>query len=195
MRTNLAKYSAIFLMLLTLAGCGYNAMQQNEEAVFKAWGDLESQLQRRADLIPNLVAVVKGYAAHEKETFEAVVEARARATSIQLSPQALADPEAMKNFQEAQGTLTSALSRLLAVVENYPDLKASQNFTDLQHQLEGTENRISVARQRYNGAAETFNFSIRKFPNSLTNSVLLHLDRKEYFAADETAKSVPKVEF
>ena len=98
MRTNLAKYSAIFLMLLTLAGCGYNAMQQNEEAVFKAWGDLESQLQRRADLIPNLVAVVKGYAAHEKETFEAVVEARARATSIQLSPQALADPEAMKNF-------------------------------------------------------------------------------------------------
>jgi len=185
----------LIITVLLFGGCGYNTMQRNEEAVFKSWGDLESQLQRRADLIPNLVAVVKGYAAHEKETLEAVIEARAKATSVQLSAENLSDPEAVANFQAAQGALSSTLARLMVVVERYPDLKANQNFRDLQHQLEGTENRISVARQRYNKAVEDFNFSIRKFPNSLTNNMMLHLERKEYFKADESAKEVPKVEF
>jgi LemA protein len=185
----------LLLAVLLLSGCGYNSMQRNEEAVFKAWGDLESQLQRRADLIPNLVQVVKGFAAQEKETLTAVIEARSRATSVQLSPEALSDPEAVARFQEAQGAISSSLSRLMVVVEQYPDLKSNQNFLDLQHQLEGTENRISVARQRYNGSVESFNFSIRRFPNSLTNRVLLNLERKEYFQADAAATAVPTVQF
>jgi len=183
------------LGLLLLSGCGYNTMQANEEAVFKAWADVDAQLQRRADLIPNLVETVKGYASHERETLEAVVSARAKATSVQLTPEMLSDPEAMAKFQEAQGSLSSSLGRLLAIVENYPQLQASQNFRDLQVQLEGTENRISVARQRYNEAVQTFNFSIRSFPNSLTNRLLLHLERKTFFEADEAAKAAPKVSF
>lgn len=183
------------LMLGTLSGCGYNTIQQLDEAVNKSWGDVESNLQRRADLIPNLVQVVKGYASHEKETLEAVVNARAKATSVQLSPQDLGNPQAMQQFQAAQGALSSALSRLMVVVERYPDLKANQNFLDLQNQLEGTENRINVARQRYNQAVEAFNYAIRKFPNNLTNSFLLHLDRKEYFKADAAAQQVPTVKF
>ncbi|MBM3162428.1 MAG: LemA family protein [Chlorobi bacterium] len=186
---------AFFLLLGSLSGCGYNSIQQNEEGVNRAWGDLESQLQRRADLVPNLVATVKGAANFEKETLTAVVEARAKATSIQLTPEMLSNPEAMNKFQSAQGELSSTLSRLLVAVERYPDLKANQNFRDLQNQLEGTENRISVARQRYNGAVETFNFSIRQFPNSMTNSLLLKLKPKEYFKADAAAKAVPEVKF
>lgn len=181
--------------LVMLSGCGYNVMQQNEEAVNRAWGDLESQLQRRADLVPNLVATVKGAANFEKETLQAVVEARAKATSVQLTPEMLSDQAAMSKFQAAQGQLSSALSRLLVTVERYPELKATQNFRDLQVQLEGTENRISVARQRYNQAVQVFNFSIRKFPNSLTNSVVLKLKPKEYFKADEAARAVPEVKF
>jgi LemA protein len=181
--------------VVTLSGCGYNRMQQLEEAVFKSWGDVESNLQRRADLIPNLVQVVKGYAAHERETLEAVVNARAKATAVQLSPGDLGSPQAMQQLQAAQGALSSALARLMVVVERYPDLKANQNFLDLQNQLEGTENRINVARQRYNQAVEAFNFAIRKFPNSLTNSLLLHLERKEYFKADAGAQAVPNVNF
>lgn len=188
-------FALMVVAVLTLSSCGYNRMQQLEEAVNRAWGDLEAQLQRRSDLIPNLVATVKGYASHERETLEAVVNARARATSVQLTPEMLSNPQAMAQFQEAQGSLTSALSRLLVVVEAYPELKANQNFRDLQVQLEGTENRISVARQRYNEAVERFNFSIRRFPNSITNSLLLHLERKEYFEADAAAREVPKVEF
>ena len=138
---------------------------------------------------------MKGYASFERETLEAVVNARARATSVQLTPEMLSDPEAVAQFQEAQGSLSSALSRLLVVVEAYPELKANQNFRDLQVQLEGTENRISVARQRYNQAVEQFNFSIRRFPNSLTNRLLLHLERKEYYEADAAAREAPKVEF
>ncbi len=183
------------LLVLVLSGCGYNTMQANEEAVFKAWGDVESNLQRRADLIPNLVEVVKGYASHERETLEAVIEARSKATSVKLTTGDLSNAQAMEQFTQAQGGLSSALSRLMVVVERYPDLKANQNFLDLQNQLEGTENRINVARQRYNQAVETFNFSIRRFPNSLTNSILLHLERKEYFKAEEGAKEVPKVKF
>ncbi len=181
--------------LFLLGGCGYNSLQVQEEGVNKAWADVEATLQRRGDLIPNLVETVKGYAKHEAETLEAVINARSKATSVQLSPDDLSNPAAMAKFQEAQGSLTSALSKMMLVVERYPDLKANQNFLDLQSQLEGTENRINVARQRYNQAVESFNSSIRKFPESLTNKLLLHLDRKEYFKADEQAKTVPQVKF
>ncbi|MFO7460438.1 MAG: LemA family protein [Desulfatiglandales bacterium] len=182
-------------VLVALSGCGYNTMQQQEERVFKAWGDVEATLQRRADLIPNLVETVKGYASHERETLEGVINARSKATSVKLSVEDLSDAAAVERLQQSQGELSSALSRLLAVVEQYPDLKANENFKDLQNQLEGTENRINVARQRYNEAAETFNSSIRSFPYSLTNRLLLHLKRKEYIKADEAAKAAPKVKF
>jgi len=185
-----------FAMLLTaLSGCGYNTMQANEEAVFAAWGDVESSYQRRADLIPNLVEVVKGYAKHEAETLTAVTEARAKVGTIQASKDMLSDPQAFSKFQQAQGELSGALSRLMVVVERYPDLKANQNFLDLQNQLEGTENRINVARVRYNKVVQEFNTSIRVFPNSVTNSLLLHLARKEPFKAEEGAKTAPKIKF
>jgi LemA protein len=186
---------AALVTVMALAGCGYNSMQQQEEAVFAAWGDLEATLQRRADLIPNLVETVKAAASHEKDTLQAVVEARAKATQVKISPDMLTDKQALAKFQAAQGELSSALSRLMVVVERYPDLKANQNFLGLQHQLEGTENRITVARQRYNDAVRVFNGAIRSFPNSLTNSVLLHLERKEFFQADPGAKTVPAVDF
>jgi len=183
------------LLLLPLAGCGYNQMQSNEEAVFAAWGDVEATYQRRADLIPNLVETVKAYAAHEKETLTEVTNARAKVGQVQIKAEDLGNPATLQQFQAAQGELSSALSRLLVVAERYPDLKANQNFLDLQHQLEGTENRINVARQRYNDAVRVFNTSIRTFPNSLTNSMLLHLERKEPFKADAGAAEAPKVKF
>lgn len=183
------------LAALTLSSCGYNTMQANEEEVFAAWGDVEAAYQRRMDLIPNLVEVVKGYASHEKETLTAVVEARSKVGSFQVTRDVLNDPAAFQKFQSVQGDLSSALSKLMVVVEKYPDLKANQNFTDLQHQLEGTENRINVARVRYNQAVQKFNTSIRTFPNSLTNSMLLHLERKEPFKAQEGAATAPKVNF
>ena len=189
------RWVLVGLAVAALSSCGYNLLQGNEEAVFKAWADIDSQLQRRSDLIPNLVATVKGYASHERETLEAVVNARARATQVTIKVEDLGDEQAMQKYQAAQGELSSALGRLLAVAEAYPDLKANQNFLDLQNQLEGTENRISVARQRYNEAVQTFNFSIRSFPYSLTNNLLLHLKRKEPFKADEAARTAPKVEF
>ena len=182
-------------MLSLLSGCGYNTMQAKEEAVFAAWGDVESSYQRRADLVPNLVAVVQGAAKHESETLKAVTEARAKVGSMQLTKEAANDPATMAKFKENQSALTGALSRLMVVVEKYPDLKANQNFLDLQNQLEGTENRINVARVRYNQAVQDFNTTIRTFPNSLTNSMLLHLERKEPFKADEGAKVAPKVKF
>jgi len=183
------------LVTLSFSGCGYNTMQTNEEAVKAAWGDVEATYQRRNDLIPNLVEVVKGYASHEKETLTAVTEARAKVGTIQMSKDMLDDPQALAKFQSAQGEMTSALSKLMVVVEKYPDLKANQNFQDLQHQLEGTENRINVARTRYNKAVEVFNSSIRTFPNSLTNSLLLHLKLKEPFKAEAGAEKAPKVKF
>ncbi len=195
MKTTMVKLIAFFLFFSSLSGCGYNSIQQNEETVNRSWGDLESQLQRRSDLIPNLVATVKGAANFEKETLTAVIDARSKASGIQLTPAMLSDPAAMAKFREAQGNLSSTLSRLLVTVERYPELKANQNFRDLQNQLEGTENRISVARQRYNASVETFNFSIRQFPNSLTNSLMLKLKPKEYFKADAAAKVVPGVKF
>jgi len=185
----------ILSAVMTLSGCGYNTMQQQEEKVFKAWGDVEATLQRRADLIPNVVETVKGYASHERETLEAVINARSKATSVKLSTDDLSDPAALQRLQQSQAEMSSALARLLVVVEQYPDLKANENFKDLQNQLEGTENRINVARQRYNEAAQEFNSSIRIFPNSLTNSLLLHLKHKEYIKAEEGAKTAPKVKF
>lgn len=178
-----------------LSGCGYNTMQANEEAVIAAWGNVESSYQRRADLIPNLVEVVKGYAKHEADTLKAVTEARAKVGSMQVTKDVLSNPATLNKFQQAQGELSGALSRLMVVVEKYPDLKANQNFLDLQKQLEGTENRINVARERYNASVQVFNTSIRTFPNSLTNSLLLHLQRKEAFKAEEGAKVAPKVKF
>ena len=195
MKRKALKLLTLVMTLTLVSGCGYNSLQSKEEAVFKAWGDIESSLQRRADLIPNLVETVKGYAKHEKETLEAVINARAKATSVQISAKDLSNPAAMQQLQESQGGLNSALARLMVVVEQYPDLKANQNFLDLQSQLEGTENRINVARQRYNQAVETFNAAIRKFPESLTNKFLLHLERKEYFKAEPQAKEAPKVKF
>jgi LemA protein len=188
-------YMAVLLGIISLSGCGYNTMQTNEEAVKAAWGDVEASYQRRNDLIPNLVEVVKAYAKHEKETLQAVTEARAKVGSIQVSKDMVGDPKAMAQFQAAQGQMSSALSRLMVVVEKYPDLKANQNFMDLQHQLEGTENRINVARTRYNKAVQEFNVSIRIFPNSLTNSMLLHLTPKEPFKAEAGAEKAPQVKF
>jgi len=188
-------YSVAVILLLSAAGCGYNTIQANEEAVKAAWGDVESSYQRRSDLIPNLVEVVKGYAKHESETLQAVTEARAKVGSMQVTKDVLNNPQAFQQFQAAQGSLSSALSRLMVVVEQYPDLKANQNFRDLQNQLEGTENRINVARTRYNKAVETFNTSIRIFPNNLTNKLLLHLSLKEPFKAEAGAEKAPKVKF
>lgn len=191
----------VILCLLILAssvslyGCGYNTIQQNDEAVIAAWGDVEASYQRRADLIPNLVETVKAYAGHERETLTAVTEARAKVAQMKLGADVLNDPQAFEKFQSNQGGLSSALSRLMVVVEQYPDLKANQNFRDLQHQLEGTENRINVARVRYNEAVRIFNTSIRTFPNNLTNNLLLNLPRREPFKASEGAETAPQVKF
>jgi len=183
------------LLSIGLSGCGYNTIQQNDEGVIAAWGDVEASYQRRADLIPNLVEAVKAYAAHEKETLTAVTEARAKVGTMQVGTEVINNPQAFAKFQEAQGGLTSALSRLMVVVERYPDLKANQNFLDFQHQLEGTENRINVARVRYNEAVRIFNTSIRTFPNNLTNKLLLQLPRREAFKAEEGAAKAPTVKF
>ena len=188
-------FVAAVMLLTGLNGCGYNTIQQNDETVTAAWGDVEASYQRRADLIPNLVEVVKGYAAHEKETLTAVVEARAKVGKVQIGADVVNNPEAMAQFQAAQGGLTSALSRLMVVVEQYPDLKANQNFLDLQHQLEGTENRINVARVRFNDAVRIFNTSIRTFPNNLTNNFILKLPRKEPFKAEAGSEKAPAVKF
>jgi LemA protein len=184
---------AVVMMLFT--GCGYNTIQQNEEAVKAAWGDVEATYQRRNDLIPNLVETVKAYAKHEQETLQAVTEARAKVGTVQVSKDMIGNPQAMAQFQQAQSTMSGALSRLLLVAERYPDLKANQNFRDLQNQLEGTENRINVARTRYNQTVQNFNTSIRIFPNNLTNSLLLKLQPKEVYKADPGAEKAPKVKF
>lgn len=172
----------------------YNGLLGKEEAVFAAWANVESTLQRRADLIPNLVSTVKGYAQHEQETFNQITEARAKATRP-IDPKDLSNPAAMQQFQNSQAALGSALSRLLVIAENYPELKANQNFLDLQHQLEGTENRVNVARERYNDAVRVFNGAIRALPGKLINDLFLHLENKEYFKAAEQAREVPKVSF
>jgi LemA protein len=194
MKTKIILLVFCVFTLSLFAGCGYNVMQQNEEAVKAAWGDVEASYSRRNALIPNLVEVVKGYAKHERETLTAVTEARAKVGQINAKD-VLNNPESFKQFQAAQGAMSNALSRLMVVIEKYPELKANQNFSDLQHQLEGTENRINVARTRYNKTVETFNTSIRIFPNSFTNSLLLHLPLREPFKAEAGAEKAPSIKF
>lgn len=180
-------------MLYTSAG---NRLITKEEAVTASWAEVQNQYQRRLDLIPNLVATVKGYAEHEKSTFEAVTQARANATNTQInvSKEILDDPQAFAKYQQAQDALGSSLQRLLMVTENYPELKADENFLALQNQLEGTENRITVARQRFNTAAQDYNTAIRKFPGSIIAG-LKHMESKTYFAASAEAQSAPTVSF
>jgi len=178
-----------------LQACGYNTIQEKDEAVIALWADVEAAYQRRADLIPGLVETVKGYAAHERETLTAITEARAKVGSLTLGKEVLENPQAFEGFQQAQGALSSALSRLMVVVERYPELKADQGFRDFSHQLEGTENRINVARVRYNEGVRAFNTSIRTFPGSLTNSLLLKLPRREPFKAEAGAEKAPAVKF
>ena len=178
-----------------LPQCGYNRLQTLDEEVKAAWSEVESQYQRRSDLVPNLVQTVKGYAKHEKETLESVISARSAATQTKLTPEALSDPHAVKKFQDAQAGLGQALSRLLVIVEKYPDLKANENFRDLQAQLEGTENRIAVARKRYIDSVKDFNVMVRHFPTNLTARYLLQLKPREAFTVSEAAKQNPKVEF
>ncbi len=171
----------------------YNAMVAEQENVETAWGQVENQYQRRMDLIPNLVAVVKGYATHEKETLEGVIEARAKATQITVNADDITE-EQLQQFQAAQGELSQALGRLMAVAEAYPDLKANENFKDLQTQLEGTENRIAVARNTFNEQARVYNTLIRQFPNNIVASIF-GFKKKPYFEADAEAKHAPKIEF
>ena len=172
---------------MSLSGCGYNDIQAKDEATKSAWSEVLSQYQRRADLVPNIVATVKGEAAFEQETLTRVVEARAKATAIQVTPETLNNPEAFQKFQAAQGELSSALSRLMVTVERYPDLKANQAFQDLRVQLEGTENRITVARNRYIKAVQDYNVLARSFPTNLT-AMLFSYKVKENFAVQNEAQ-------
>jgi LemA protein len=179
-----------------LSGCGYNTFQTGDEAVKSAWSEVLNQYQRRADLVPNLVNTVKGYAGHEKEVLTQVTEARAQVGSIQATPELISNPEAFAKFQQAQSGLSSALSRLLVVSENYPQLKADAAFRDLQAQLEGTENRITVARNRYIKAVEAYNVSVRTFPNNLTAMLFGYQPKPNFAVENEKAiSSAPKVDF
>ena len=187
---------AATLVSTLLSGCGYNQFQSKDEATKAAWGEVVNQYQRRADLIPNLVNTVKGYATHERETLEAVTRARAAATSFQITPEVLNDPEAFKKFQAVQGELSGALSRLMAVSEKYPDLKADTSFRDLQSQLEGTENRITVARQRYIAAVQDYNVTVRSFPTNLTAMAFGYHAKPSFTVDNEKAISTaPTVNF
>lgn len=188
---------ALILMALTLSGCGINNIPSYDEQVKAAWAQVENQYQRRADLVPNLVETVKGYASQEKETLTAVIEARSKATSIQVDDSILNNPQKLQQFQQAQGQLTSALSRLMAVSERYPDLKSNQNFLALQSQLEGTENRIAVARRDFIQAVERYNTEIRTFPGRIWHS-MLYSDmpiRENFKATADNADEAPKVTF
>ncbi len=188
----------IFVSLATLlifSGCGYNKLQGLDEEVKAAWSEVQNQYQRRADLVPNLVATVKGAAQFEQDTLQKVIEARSNATAVKLDAASLNNPEAFKKFEQAQSQLSSALSRLLVVVERYPDLKANQNYRDLQAQLEGTENRIAVARKRYIERVAEYNKGVRFFPENLTAKYLLGLDVRQTFSAEESAAKPPPVKF
>ena len=192
----LPAFLMMVIVLPLLAGCGYNTIPTAEENAKAAWSEVLNQYQRRADLIPNLVETVKGYASHEKDTLDAVVEARAKATQITVTPETLKDPEAFKKFQDSQSGLTSALSRLLAVVENYPDLKANQNFLALQAQLEGTENRIAVARRDYIQAVKDYNLTLRTFPSVLWATFWFRSNQPfANFTIDDDKLQTPKVDF
>jgi LemA protein len=184
------------LMAIPLAGCGVNEVPKLDEEVKAKWSQVQNQYQRRADLVPNLVETVKGYAAQEQDTLTKVVEARAKATSIQIPPDITSNPEAFKRFQDAQSQLTGALARLLAVKEAYPDLKSNQNFLALQSQLEGTENRIAVARRDYINAVQAYNTQLRTIPGRWIASILYPDAKvKETFTSTEEAQQAPKVKF
>ena len=189
-------FALVALATALLSGCGYNQTQINDEGVNAAWSEVLNQYKRRADLIPNLVQVVQGYAEHEKDVLIKVTEARASVAGVKATPELVNDPEAMARFQKAQGDLSGALSRLLVVSENYPNLKADANFRDLQAQLEGTENRITVARNRYIKAVQDYNVSVRTFPNNLT-AMVVGAKPKANFAVDneQAISEAPKVNF
>ena len=194
---SLIKRMVLTLLLTTtllVSGCGYNSLQAKDEAVNAAWSEVENQYQRRADLVPNLVNVVKGYAKHEKDVLVQVTQARASVASLKIDAQTLQDPAAFQKFQQAQAQLGSALSRLIAVSENYPDLKANQQFLDLQAQLEGTENRIAVARKRYISTVQDYNTYVRQFPQSLTAKVI-GMKTRPNFSAETGAEKAPTVSF
>ena len=192
MKKNLFAIVAI-VMALSLTSCDYNSLVEKQEAVESAWSQVENVYQRRADLIPNLVNTVKGYATHEQETLEGVIEARSKATQITMSADDLSE-ENIKKFQAAQGELQQALGKLLAITENYPDLKANENFRDLQAQLEGTENRITVERQKFNETVKVYNTSIRKFPTTIYAG-WFGFEKKGYFEAQSGAEKAPEVKF
>jgi LemA protein len=185
------RWLLIIGLALSLAGCGYNDFQRLDEQSRSAWSEVLNQYQRRADLVPNLVATVKGEANFEQDTLTKVVEARAKATSIQVTPETLNNPEAMAKFQQAQGELSSALSRLIAVSERYPDLKANQSFRELRVQLEGTENRITVARNRYIQAVQEYNVKARSFPSNLTAMVFGYKPKANFSVQNESQISLP----
>ena len=185
------RWAMALILTAALTGCGYNDFQRLDEQTSSAWSEVLNQYQRRADLVPNLVATVKGEANFEQETLTRVIEARAKASSIQLTPQMLEDPQAMQRFQAAQGQLGSALSRLLVVSEQYPTLKANQAFGDLRVQLEGTENRITVARNRYIQSVQEYNVLARSFPSNLTAMVFSYRPKAGFTVADEAAISAP----
>ena len=189
-------FALIAVITSLLSGCGYNQILTNDEGVNGAWSEVLNQYKRRADLVPNLVSIVQGYAAHEKEVLTRVTEARASVGSIQATPELVNDEAAFAKFQKAQGDLSSALSRLLVVSENYPQLKADANFRDLQAQVEGTENRIAVARNRYIKAVQEYNISVRTFPNNLTAMVMGWKPKANFTVEDEKAiSSAPKIDF
>ena len=179
---------------LTLSGCGYNTLQVKDEAVTASWSEVQNQYQRRADLVPNLVNVVKGYAKHEEQVLTEVTQARANVAGLKVDKSVLEDPALFQKYQEAQAQMTSALSRLIAVSENYPDLKANEQFRDLQAQLEGTENRIAVARNRYITTVQDYNSYVRQFPQAMTAKVI-GMKTKENFKADSSAQQAPTVSF
>lgn len=181
------------IVLVVMGFSSYNGLVEKEEGVSTAWSQVENQYQRRADLIPNLVSTVKGYAAHEQETLQSVIEARSKATSTTINADQM-DEAALARFQRSQDALSSALSRLMIVVEKYPDLKANENFRDLQNQLEGTENRITVARQDFNNVAKAYNTSIRKFPTSIV-AAIAGFEKRPYFSAQEGSEVAPQVDF
>lgn len=184
------------LLVLALSGCGYNTFQTLDEETKASWSEVLNQYQRRADLVPNLVETVKGYAAHEKEVLTEVADARSKVGSLQVTPEVLNDPDAFAKFQAAQGQLTSALSRLMAVAENYPNLKADQGFRDLQAQLEGTENRVTVARNRYIESVKAYNIAVRSFPNNFTAMMFDYEPKPSFTVENEKAISTtPKVDF
>ena len=185
------RWLMVLSLIAALGGCGYNDFQRLDEQSKSAWSEVLNQYQRRADLVPNLVATVKGEANFEQETLARVIEARSRATAIQLTPEMLQDPQAMQRFQAAQGQLGSALSRLLVVSEQYPSLKANQAFADLRVQLEGTENRITVARNRYIQSVQDYNVLARSFPSNLTAMVFSYRPKAGFTVADEAAISAP----